>query len=89
MCGLTRGVLKSIAMMRCEVFTDPIYNGERFIEFEPDDVIAVEERSMRLLLRPSRNVTAITLRNGDQWLLDGHHANRIRAAQSNSSGSSQ
>ena len=68
-------------MMRCEVFTDPLYNGERFIEFEPDDVIALEERSLRLLLRPSRNVTAITLRNGDQWLLDGHHANHIRAAQ--------
>lgn len=71
-------------MMRCEVFTDPLYNGERFIEFEPEDVIALEERAMRLLLRPSRSVTAITLRNRGQWLLSGHQSARIQAVQTDS-----
>lgn len=68
--------------MRCEVFTDPLYNAERFIEFEPGDVVSIEERTMRLLLRPSQRVTSITLRNGDQWLLSGEQAAPIRAAQS-------
>jgi hypothetical protein len=68
-------------MMRCEVFTDPLYNGEMFAEFDPDDVVAIEERAMRLLLRPSQTVTQITLRNGDRFLLAGAQEARIRAAQ--------
>lgn len=68
-------------MMRCEVFTDPLYNGEKSIEFEPSDVVAAQERDLRLLLRPKRRVTVITLRNGDRYMLDGSWSERIQAAQ--------
>ncbi len=67
--------------MHCEVFTDPMYNGERFVDFEAAEVVSMEERTLKLFPRRRYRVTNITLRDGSQHLLAGEWAAQIQAAQ--------
>lgn len=68
-------------MLRYQVFTDPLYGSERYIEFEPGWVVTVEERMMRLFPRRQYPVTAVTFTNGRQYTLAGHVATQIAAGQ--------
>lgn len=67
--------------MRCQIFTDPLYHAERHLDFDPADVVAIEEKTARLFLRGKHRVTAITLKSGVQHLLRGEVAAQIEAAR--------
>ncbi len=67
--------------MRCVVFTDPIYHGDKYVEFDPADVMAMEEKTVSLLLRGKHPVTYITLKSGAEYPLKGHLRAQIEAAQ--------
>ena len=76
------------AKMKCQIFVDPIYGSERFIEFDPAWVVEAEDRYFKLALlsrmvtrQKQRPVTFIRFRNGQHHLVDGHWAERIKAAQ--------
>jgi hypothetical protein len=69
-------------MMKCQIFVDPIYGSERYVEFDPNWVIEIEEREFKLIFRRKKHsVTYIKFRNGKHFLIDGHWAERIKAAQ--------
>jgi hypothetical protein len=68
--------------MRLQIFIDPLYGSERYIEFDPSWVVEVEDRDYKLLLRRKKYpVTYIKLRNGKHFIVDGHWSERIKAAQ--------
>jgi hypothetical protein len=67
--------------MRCEIFTDPFYNGDTHIEFDPDEVVEVQEKTVRLFLRGKHRVTVIGLRGGARYILRGEMAARIEVEQ--------
>ena len=72
-------------MMREQVFTDPLYGSERYIQFEPEWVEEVDDRVIRLIpwLLPSRHypVTYIKFKDGRHYLVAGHLAAQIEAAR--------
>ncbi len=68
-------------LMRFELFTDPWYNAENFAEFEPGDVVSVEETARALILRPPQPVTLVRLKNGSRYYLLGHVARQIEASR--------
>ena len=68
--------------MRAALFSDTFYHGENHIEFDPQKVVAAEERTERLLLRGQHTVTQITLKNGAQYVLRGALKAQIESAQS-------
>ena len=69
-------------MMKCQIFVDPIYGSERYIHFEPAWVAEVEDRYFKLFLRRAKvPITYIKFRSGKHYLVDGHWAERIKAAQ--------
>lgn len=67
--------------MRCLLFTDPIYHAERYVEFDPREVVSVELSRARLLLRGSFQVTRIKLLSGGVHLLKGDVLEEIQAAR--------
>lgn len=74
--------------MRFQVFVDPIYGSERYIEIAPSWVIDVEDRQYKLKLlsklflkRKEHPITYVKLRNNREYLIDGHWAERIKAAR--------
>lgn len=73
------------AMMRLQLFTDPLYGSERYIEFEPAWVVEVEDRIIRLVpwILKSRHypATYIKFKDGRHYVVDGHVAAQIKAAQ--------
>ena len=72
-------------MMRLQVFTDPIYGSERYIEFDPARVVQVEDRIIRLVpwFIQSRHypVTYIKFNDGRHYLVQGHVTVEIEAAR--------
>ena len=71
-------------MMRFKIFTDPFYHSDNEVEFDPNDVIAIEQRTLRLFLRGSYKVTYITLKSGAEHALEGDVAAEIEAARAQS-----
>ena len=67
--------------MQFQVFTDPRYHAERFVEVDLSQIVAVEEKSVKLFLGASHRVTQITLQNGETMLLRGEIARRVEAAR--------
>ena len=65
--------------MRCEIFTDPLYHSDTHLEFDPAQVVAVEEKTIRLFLRGKHRVTEVTLQSGARHILksvlcvESHH----------------
>jgi len=68
-------------MMRCEIFSDPLYASERYIEFDPAHVVAMEERTIRLVIGRKYRVTEVTFRDGRHYLLRGEVAAHIEAGR--------
>jgi hypothetical protein len=68
-------------MLRCDVFTDPRYHAEQFIDLDPDQVVATEEKMVRLFLGGRHRVTVVTLHNGEQHTLSGFVAHHIQSAK--------
>ena len=67
--------------MRAQIFIDPLYGSERYVEFDPVWVVEAEDRFQKLLVRPKVAVTALKFRNGERHLVFEHWAERIRTAQ--------
>ena len=67
--------------MRYKIFSDPFYHSDNEIEFEPNDVISVERRTLTLFMRGKHQVTYVTLRNGAEHALEGDVAAEIEAAR--------
>ena len=70
--------------MRFKVFTDPFYHSDDYIEFDPREVVSIEQKMLTLFLRGKYKVTYITLKNGAEHALEGDVADEIRAAQATS-----
>ena len=68
-------------MLRFPLFTDPFYHADQLVEFDPSDVMAVEERSISLFLRGRHQVTYVTLKSGAEHALKGSLTTRIEAAR--------
>ena len=66
---------------KCQIFIDPLYGGERYIEFNPEWVALAEDRMQKLVLRPKIPATFIKFRKGQTYLVMGHWAEKIVAAQ--------
>ena len=69
-------------VLRLELFSDPLYGSELFVNVDPDWVEEVEDRMKPLLLRPKAPVTFIRFKNGETYTVHGHWAEQIKAAQS-------
>ena len=69
-------------MMRCQVFVDPWFGSERYVEFDPAAVVEVEERIIRLFPFKKHPATYIRFNDGRHYLLQGHIAAQIETAQS-------
>jgi hypothetical protein len=67
--------------LRIQLYADPLFGSERYIEFLPDWVAEVEDRTYRVTPWRKYPVTFIKFKNGRHYLLMGHHAEEIRAAQ--------
>ena len=68
-------------MFECTIFVDSIYGSERSIRFEADWVEEAEDRIFTLIFWRKRPVTFIRFTNGKHYLVDGHWAEKIEAAQ--------
>ena len=67
--------------MQFQLFTDPRYHAERFVEVDLAQVAAVEEKSVKLFMGASHRVTQVTLQSGETLLLRGEIARRVEAAR--------
>lgn len=67
--------------LRYPKFADPMYSAEQFAEFDAEDVIAIEQRQISLLMRGKFWATYITLKNGTEFFLDGRVADEIESAR--------
>jgi hypothetical protein len=67
--------------LKFQVYVDPLFGSERHIEFPPEWVAEVEERIYRVTPWRKYPVTFIKFKNGRHYLVMGHHADEIRAAQ--------
>jgi hypothetical protein len=67
--------------LRFQLYVDPLFGSERFIEFPAEWVAEVEERTYRVTPWRKYPVTFVKFKNGRHYLLMGHHAEEIRAAQ--------
>ena len=67
--------------MRCDVFTDPRYHTQGYIDLDPAQVVDVEEKTVKLFMGGRHRVTQVTLKSGEQLLLRGDLATRIQAAR--------
>lgn len=68
-------------MLRFPIFIDPYYGAELHAEFEPSDVIAIEQKTVSLFLRGKHTVTYVTLKNGTEYALKGDLKDQIEAAR--------
>ena len=68
-------------MLRCDVFTDPRYHAEQHIELDPNQVVAAEEKVVRLFLGGRHEVTVVTMQNGERHTLAGFVAQQIETAR--------
>ncbi|BCM90665.1 hypothetical protein IAD21_02522 [Abditibacteriota bacterium] len=56
-------------LIRDPRFTDPMYSADKFVEFDPADEMAHEERQISLLMRSKFWATYITLKSDAQYSL--------------------
>jgi hypothetical protein len=68
-------------MIKCQLYVDPLFGSERYIEFEPEWVAEVEDRMYRVTPWRKYPVTFIKFKNGRHYLVMNHLAEQIRAAQ--------
>lgn len=66
--------------LKFQVYVDPLFGSERYIEFPPDWVAEVEDRMYRVTPWRKYPVTFIKFKNGRHYLVMGHHAEEIQAA---------
>jgi hypothetical protein len=66
-------------MMRCQVLTNANYHADKYVEFDPAEVISIEEKTMRILFGGKHRVTIITLQGGRRYILVGELAAQIEA----------
>ena len=66
--------------LKYQIFIDPYYGSERYVEFDPLWVVEVEDRYQKLFLRPKQAVTFLRFKNGEKHLVFGHHSAEIKAA---------
>lgn len=71
----------STKKLRYQIFIDPYYGSERYVEFDPAWVVEVEDRFQKLFLRPKQPVTFLRFKNGEKHLVFGHRTAEIKAAQ--------
>ena len=57
--------------MRCVVFTNPIYHGDKYAEFDPADVMAIEEET-RLFQAQTVKQELAAIRMLFDYLVTGH-----------------
>jgi hypothetical protein len=69
--------------MRCDLFTDPRYHAETHFELDVSQVIATEEKTVKLFMGGSHRVTQVTMRSGEVLLIKGEVARKIEAARRN------
>ena len=73
------------AKLRYEIFTDPLYGSERYIEFEPHWVAESTDgifRAVPWILRSRHyDVTYINFKNDRRYIVWGHHTAEIKARQ--------
>ena len=67
--------------MHYKIFTDPYYHSDDYVEFDPNDIVKIEQKTLTLFLRGKYKVTHITLRSGAEYTLEGDVATEIEAAQ--------
>ena len=68
-------------MMRYKIFTDPFYHSDDYVEFEPAEVVFIEQKTLTLFLRGKFKATHITLKSGAEYALEGDVAAEIEAAR--------
>lgn len=68
-------------LLRYARFSDPMYSTDKFVEFDPADVMAIEERQVSLLMRGKFWATYITLKSGAEYSLNGKVGFEIEAAR--------
>lgn len=76
-------------MMECTIFTDPMYSAERYLKFEPDWVVEIEERYYKLFPLRRYPVTHLKFRDGKAYFAAGHIAAKIQAAQTQQNASDE
>ena len=69
--------------LKFPLLVDPRYNAEQDVEFDSAEVEALEETTRSLFFGGSHKITLVTLRNGRQYTLNGHHRLQIERANSN------
>lgn len=68
-------------LLRFATFTDPMYSADKFVEFDPMDVLFVEEKQVSLLMRGHFWTTRVKLKSGASHALNGRVAAQIEAAR--------
>lgn len=63
--------------LKFPLFVDPRYNAEQDVEFEADEVEAVEETTRSLFLGGTHKITLVTLSGGRFYTLGGHFKSQI------------
>ncbi len=67
--------------MRCQILTNPNYHSDKYVDFDPSQVVEMEEKTMRILFGGKHRVTVITLQGGRRYILKGELKAEIEAAQ--------
>ncbi len=67
--------------LRYQIFIDPYYGSERYVEFLPSWVVETEDGFQKLFLRPKQPVTFLRFKNGERHIVFGHCSTEIKAAQ--------
>jgi hypothetical protein len=67
--------------MRLQIYVDPVFGSDRYLEVEPDEILSAEESYYREFPFRKYPVTFIRLRNGKNYYVHGHLADQIRSAQ--------
>jgi hypothetical protein len=67
--------------MRLQIYVDPVFGSDRYLDVEPEAIISAEERFYQEFPFRKYPVTYIRLSNGKNYFVRGHLADEIRAAQ--------
>jgi hypothetical protein len=71
--------------MRLQIYVDPVFGSDRFLDVEPEEVLSAEESYYREFPRRKYPVTFLQLSNGKNYYVRGHVADQIKAAKSENS----
>ena len=72
----------SSGLVRLQIFVDPLYGSERYIEFQPEWLASAENKLLRTPLIPWRKfaTTRVQLRSGRRFTVSGYWAEQLRSA---------